>query len=200
MIPATNTTSACTLGWLKSWTRLTPRKPHGSCWATPDSGPHRDPVFVRVGKYGPYIEQGERKASIPDGLPPDEMDLAKAMELLESSEVKEEPIGTHPETGKPIYVKVGRFGPYIQLGENDDEEKRNQGLLRGMEVPDLTLGNRLQTARVTANARRRIPRTISRFRRLTDATDPTSSVKRKPGRCRQVCRRWTSASSRRSSC
>ena len=106
---------------------------------TPDSGPHRDPVFVRVGKYGPYIEQGERKASIPDGLPPDEMDLAKAMELLESSEVEEDPIGTHPETGKPIFVKVGRFGPYIQLGENDDEEKRNQGLLRGMEIPDVTL-------------------------------------------------------------
>lgn len=106
---------------------------------TPTEGEHRDPVFVRVGKYGPYIEQGERTGSIPDGLPPDEMDLAKAMELLASSEVEDEPLGNHPETGKPIYVKVGRFGPYIQLGEPDDEEKRNQGLLRGMEVEDLTL-------------------------------------------------------------
>ncbi len=106
---------------------------------TPDSGPHRDPVYVRVGKYGPYIEQGERKASIPDGMPPDEMNLAKALELLESSDVKEEPIGVHPESGKPVYVKVGRFGPYIQLGENDDDDKRNQGLLRGMEIPDVTL-------------------------------------------------------------
>jgi DNA topoisomerase-1 len=106
---------------------------------SPDQGEHRDPVFVRVGKYGPYIEQGERKASIPDGLPPDEMDLEKAVELLASSEVKDEPIGIHPETGKPIYLKVGRFGPYIQLGEPDDDEKRNQGLLRGMEVEDLTL-------------------------------------------------------------
>lgn len=105
----------------------------------PEEGEHREEVFVRVGKYGPYIEQGERTASIPDGMPPDEMDLEKAMELLASSEVKEEPIGTHPETGKPIYVKVGRFGPYIQLGEPDDEEKRNQGLLKGMEVEDLTL-------------------------------------------------------------
>ena len=105
----------------------------------PDDGEHREEVFVRVGKYGPYIEQGERTASIPDGMAPDEMDLQKAMELLASSEVIEEPIGVHPETGKPIYVKVGRFGPYIQLGEPDDEEKRNQGLLRGMEVEDLTL-------------------------------------------------------------
>ncbi|MAI30772.1 MAG: DNA topoisomerase I [Rhodopirellula sp.] len=105
----------------------------------PETGEHREEVFVRVGKYGPYIEQGERTASIPDGMPPDEMDLPKAMELLESSEVVEEPIGTHPETGKPIYLKVGRFGPYIQLGEPDDEEKRNQGLLQGMEVGDVTV-------------------------------------------------------------
>ncbi len=105
---------------------------------TPTEGDNRGDVFVRVGKYGPYIEQDERKASIPDGMPPDEMDLEKAMELLEQSEVEEEPIGIHPETGKPIYLKVGRFGPYIQLGEPDDEEKRNQGLLKGMEVADLT--------------------------------------------------------------
>jgi DNA topoisomerase-1 len=106
---------------------------------TPEEGEHRDPVYVRVGKYGPYIEQGERTASIPDGMPPDEMSLQKAFELLASSEVKEDPIGIHPETGKPIYVKVGRFGPYIQLGEPDDEEKRNQSLLKGMEIEDLTL-------------------------------------------------------------
>ncbi len=106
---------------------------------TPTEGEHREEVFVRVGKYGPYIEQGERKASIPDGMPPDEMNLGKAMELLEQSEVEDEPIGTHPETGKPIFIKVGRFGPYIQLGEPDDEEKRNQSLLKGMAVEDLTL-------------------------------------------------------------
>ena len=106
---------------------------------TPTEGEHRDEVFVRVGKYGPYIEQGERTGSIPDGLPPDEMNLEKAMELLASSEVKEEPIGIHPPTGKPIYIKVGRFGAYIQLGEPDDEEKRNQGLLKGMEIENVNL-------------------------------------------------------------
>ncbi|GAA5505545.1 type I DNA topoisomerase [Novipirellula caenicola] len=106
---------------------------------TPTEGEHREEVFVRVGKYGPFLEQGERRGSIPDGLAPDEIDLPKALELLEQSQVEDEPIGIHPETGKPIYVKVGRFGAYIQLGENDDEEKRNQSLLRGMEVSDLTL-------------------------------------------------------------
>ncbi|TWU35290.1 DNA topoisomerase 1 [Novipirellula aureliae] len=106
---------------------------------TPTEGEHREEVFVRVGKYGPFIEQGERRGSIPDGLAPDEMNMEKALELIEQSQVEDEPIGIHPETQKPIYVKVGRFGPYIQLGENDDEEKRNQSLLQGMEVADLTL-------------------------------------------------------------
>jgi DNA topoisomerase-1 len=106
---------------------------------TPEQGEHREEVVVRVGKENPFIQQGERTASIPEGLPPDELDLNKALELLEASQVQQAPIGTHPETGKPIFIKVGRFGPYVQLGEADDEEKRNQSLLKGMGVEDLTL-------------------------------------------------------------
>src|SRR3989338_417472 len=34
------------------------------------------------------------------------------------------PIGVHPKTGEPIYVKNGRFGPYVQLGENGKNEKK----------------------------------------------------------------------------
>ncbi len=106
---------------------------------TPTEGEHREEVFVRVGKWGPYIEQGERTGSIPDGLAPDELDLPKAIEILELSQVEDEPIGTHPETGKPIYAKVGRFGAYLQLGDPEDPEKRNQSLLKGMELEGLTL-------------------------------------------------------------
>jgi DNA topoisomerase-1 len=106
---------------------------------TPSEGEHREDVYVRVGKYGPFLEQGERKAPIPEGLPPDELDLGKALELLEAGQVEDEPLGTHPETGKPVYVKVGRFGPYVQMGEPDDKDKKNQSLLRGMKPEDLTL-------------------------------------------------------------
>ncbi|MEM6978380.1 MAG: type I DNA topoisomerase [Planctomycetota bacterium] len=105
---------------------------------SPTEGPEREEVFVRVGKYGPFLEQGERRAPIPEGLAPDEMDLAKAMELFESASREDEPLGVHPETGKPIYIKVGRFGPYVQLGEPDDPDKKNKSLLRGMQVEDLT--------------------------------------------------------------
>ncbi|QDT59585.1 DNA topoisomerase 1 [Stieleria bergensis] len=106
---------------------------------SPEQGEFRELISVRVGKYGPYLEQGERRASIPDGMPPDELNLEKAVELLEAGQVAEEPIGVHPETEKPIYLKVGRFGPYIQLGETDDPEKRNQSLLRNMNADDLTV-------------------------------------------------------------
>jgi DNA topoisomerase I len=97
------------------------------------------PVSVRVGRYGPYVEQGERRASISEEMPPDEMNLAMAVELLAKQELGEEPLGIHPETHKPIYIKQGRFGPYVQMGEADDEEKKNASLLKGMTTESLDL-------------------------------------------------------------
>ncbi|MEX2172778.1 MAG: type I DNA topoisomerase [Pirellulaceae bacterium] len=105
----------------------------------PDSGPHREEVFVRVGKYGPFLEQGERKASLQDEMPPDELTLARALELLEQASVGEEPLGICPETQQPVYLKTGRFGPYVQRGSADEEEKpKNASLLAGMAVADVT--------------------------------------------------------------
>lgn len=118
---------------------IDPRKTAKFSLGFPDEGPYREEVFVRVGKYGPFLEQGDRRGPIPAELPPDEMHLEKALELLESASREDEPLGTHPETGKPVYVKVGRFGPYVQLGENDDEEKKNRSLLKGMTPEDMTL-------------------------------------------------------------
>jgi DNA topoisomerase-1 len=106
---------------------------------SPGDGEFREEVFVRDGRFGPFIEQGDRKASIPLGLAPDELTLNVAMELLTSAAQGEQPLGTCPVSGKPIYVKNGRFGPYIQLGENDDDEKRNAGLLKGMTVDEVNL-------------------------------------------------------------
>ncbi len=106
----------------------------------PEHGDYREEVFVRVGRYGPFIEQGERKASIQEEVPPDEINLEKALLLLEESSKGDQPLGHCPDTGKPVYVKSGRFGPYIQLGHPDDDDKpKNAGLLKGMSVEDVTL-------------------------------------------------------------
>ncbi|HTN77418.1 MAG TPA: topoisomerase C-terminal repeat-containing protein, partial [Pirellulaceae bacterium] len=106
----------------------------------PEGGLHREPIFVRVGRYGPYLEQADRKASIPDDMPPDELNLEKAIEMLEQSKTGDQPIGSDPVTNKPVYVKKGRFGPYVQLGTADDEEKpKMSSLLKGMVPADVTL-------------------------------------------------------------
>jgi DNA topoisomerase I len=106
---------------------------------TPESGPHREQLFVRVGKFGPFLEHGDRKASIPQDMPPDELTLNKALEMLEQASVAEEPLGIHPDTHKPVYLKQGRFGPYVQMGAGDEDEKpKNASLLPGMQPSDVT--------------------------------------------------------------
>ncbi|HEX4145803.1 MAG TPA: type I DNA topoisomerase [Pirellulales bacterium] len=104
-----------------------------------------EPIFVRVGRYGPFLEQGERRASLPDETPPDEVTIERALELLGHAEQAEEPLGTCPETHKPVYLKVGRFGPYVQRGSSEDEEKpKNASLMKGMKPEDVTLAVALQ--------------------------------------------------------
>ena len=99
-------------------------------------------IDIRVGKFGPYLERDdEKRASIPDGLPPDELDMEKAEDLLEKgAEIRE--LGPDPETGKMVQVKIGRFGPYVQLG--DDEEKLRKSLPKPMEAHECTLDLALQ--------------------------------------------------------
>lgn len=105
----------------------------------PESGPAREEVFVRVGKFGPFLEQGERKASIPDEMAPDELTLAKALQMLDQASVAEEPLGIHPETHLAVFLKQGRFGPYVQMSPaSEDEKPKNASLLPGMQPADVT--------------------------------------------------------------
>ncbi|MDO4571014.1 MAG: type I DNA topoisomerase, partial [Planctomycetia bacterium] len=109
----------------------------------PDDG--GAPLNVRVGRFGPFLEQGERRASIPDTMAPDELTLEKGLEMLDEAQQGEEPLGYCPESGKPVFVKVGRFGPYVQCGTTDDEEKpRNASLLRGMDPAEVDLETALK--------------------------------------------------------
>jgi DNA topoisomerase-1 len=83
---------------------------------TDDEG--RD-VVVRVGRYGPYLQRGEEdtdRVSIPDGIAPDELTPAKVDELYLGGAGERE-LGRHPETGEPVVLKSGRYGPYVSSGE-----------------------------------------------------------------------------------
>jgi DNA topoisomerase-1 len=103
------------------------------------------PLVIRVGRYGPYIEYGDRRASIPDDLPPDELTLQRCLELIEQAKQAEEPLGIDADTHKPVFLKNGRFGPYVQLGTADDDEKpKMSSLLKGMQPADVDLATALQ--------------------------------------------------------
>ncbi|MHB8953684.1 MAG: type I DNA topoisomerase [Pirellulaceae bacterium] len=110
----------------------------------PAGGQDGETIFLRVGKYGPFLEHGERRASLPDGLAPDELTVEKAMELLERGQQVDEPLGTCPDSHKLVFIKQGRFGPYVQLGASDDDDKKNASLLRGMEASEVDLETALQ--------------------------------------------------------
>ena len=100
----------------------------------------QEPIFVRIGRYGPFLEQGPRRAALPEGLAPDELTLARAGELLDQSQKAEEPLGVCPDTGRPIYLKTGRFGPYVQrAAASEDEKPQNASLFKGMRPEDIDL-------------------------------------------------------------
>ncbi len=104
-----------------------------------------EPVYVRVGKYGPFVQQGDRKATLPENMAPDEMTLEAALDMLDKAGQAEEPLGYCPDTGKPVFLKAGRFGPYVQRGTADDSEKpQNASLLKGMTPSEVDLATALK--------------------------------------------------------
>ncbi|MCG6949323.1 MAG: type I DNA topoisomerase [Acidobacteria bacterium] len=109
--------------------------------------PDGERVSVRVGRYGPYIQVGDngQRASVPDDMPPDELTLERALDMVARAAEGDRSIGDDPETGKPIYVKEGRFGPYVQLGDREDggEKPRMVSLWKGMSPDTVTLEDAL---------------------------------------------------------
>jgi DNA topoisomerase I len=96
-----------------------------------NSIPLFDDVIVRVGRYGPYLQNGEERASIPEDLAPDELTRDKVAELL-SAPSGDRLLGDGVD-GREVTVKVGRYGPYVTDGE------KSASLFKTMSVEDLTL-------------------------------------------------------------
>jgi DNA topoisomerase-1 len=115
-----------------------------------NSMPLGDDIVLRVGRYGPYVQRGEgddlERANVPHDMTPDELTLEKAKELLDAPSGDRE-LGAHPETGRQLVAKSGRYGPYVTEVLPDDVPKtgknavkpRTASLLSTMTLDTVTL-------------------------------------------------------------
>ncbi len=115
-------------------------------------------INLRVGRYGPYIEGPDPKgddgtgalvrANVPEDLPPDELTLDKAKELLATPAGEEQVVGVHPDTGLTIVAKNGRFGPYVteQLPEGAPKsaKPRTGSLFKSMSLETVSLDDAIR--------------------------------------------------------
>lgn len=101
-----------------------------------------DKYEFHVGKYGAYVktQRGEESfsASIPDAEAPADVTSDTIEKLIEQKLKGADSLGTDPKTGKKIYVLNGRYGAYVQLGENDDEAIKRSTLPPGMDPVAVT--------------------------------------------------------------
>ncbi|MFF7262282.1 type I DNA topoisomerase [Streptomyces sp. NPDC008159] len=121
------------------------------------SFPVGNDIVLRVGRYGPYIERGEKdseghqRADIPEDLAPDELNVELAEELLAKPSGDFE-LGADPATGHQIVAKDGRYGPYVteilpegtpKTGKNA-VKPRTASLFKTMSLDTVTLDDALK--------------------------------------------------------
>ncbi len=92
-------------------------------------------IVIRVGNYGPYIEQGEERRNIPAEFSLGDISVEKAIEILAKDSSQTQLLGVDDESGQSIYLKEGPYGPYVQLGDS----KTRKSLPRGTEKDDVDL-------------------------------------------------------------
>ncbi|MFD7628738.1 type I DNA topoisomerase [Streptomyces sp. NPDC059851] len=121
------------------------------------SFPVGEGIVLRVGRYGPYVERGEKdaeghqRADVPDDLAPDELTVAYAEELF-AKPSGEFQLGKDPVSGNEIVAKDGRYGPYVteilpegtpKTGKNA-VKARTASLFKSMSLDTVTLDDALK--------------------------------------------------------
>ena len=104
-------------------------------------------LSFRIGRYGAYVCRKDEKsgedicASLPDNQFPGDISAAVANKLIDQKINGADALGKDPETGNPIYVLTGRYGPYVQLGDSQAEatKPKRMALPATLEPEDVTL-------------------------------------------------------------
>jgi DNA topoisomerase-1 len=99
---------------------------------------------LRTGRYGPYLQRGEERASVPEDIAPDELTLEKAEEIMAAPSDDRE-LGEDPETGRLVMAKTGRYGPYVvlELEEGEKGKPKTSSLFKSMDLTTVTLDEAL---------------------------------------------------------
>lgn len=115
-----------------------------------------DDITLRTGKYGPYLEvageagtegfdeNGRRIVNLPEGLAPDELTHAKAIELINAPVAVDRVLGQDPETGFDIVFKDGRYGPYVYIDDPNAAKPKTASLFKSMDPVTVSLDQALQ--------------------------------------------------------
>ena len=102
----------------------------------PESG---EPVRVRIGRFGPFVQVGDggpgRTASLPEDVAPADFQVGTALELVRAKAEGPRSLGADPATGHNVYVMNGRYGAYVQLGETPEPPPKTKGKRAPVEKP-----------------------------------------------------------------
>jgi DNA topoisomerase-1 len=102
----------------------------------PESG---EPVRIRIGRFGPFVQVGEggpgRTASLPEDVAPADFQVGTALELVRAKAEGPRSLGVDPATAQNVYVMNGRYGAYVQLGETPEPRPKTKGKRQPVEKP-----------------------------------------------------------------
>ncbi|HZJ27184.1 MAG TPA: type I DNA topoisomerase [Acidimicrobiia bacterium] len=104
-------------------------------------------IIVRVWNNGESLHRGDEKAPLPADLPPDELTVARALEILAKGAGGPRDLGIDPESDQKVLVLTGRFGPFVQLGELEDGSKAKPpraSLFASMDPDTVTLDDAMR--------------------------------------------------------
>lgn len=115
----------------------------------PESG---EPIRVRIGRYGPFLQLGDggpgRTASLPPDVAPADLSVEKAVTILRAKAEGPRLLGVDPKTGLNVYAIHGRFGAYVQLGETPEKgsktKPKRSSLTGGLTESTVTLDDALK--------------------------------------------------------
>jgi DNA topoisomerase-1 len=95
-----------------------------------------DPISLRIGNFGPYLQKGDQRRTIPAGVHLGDLSLERAMEILNQTQNDIEILGKDPETSMDIQLKEGPYGPYVQIGDT----KKRKSIPKEMRDQTVDLG------------------------------------------------------------